>query len=81
MTVEVTEVRTTGRRVRQFRRAAGLTKTALAQRAGISADTVSRLEEADITGYNTHISTLAAVAGALGVKAGELTNLGTLIRL
>lgn len=81
MSIDVTEVRTTGRRVRQFRRAAGLTKTALAQRAGISADTVNRIEQADTTGYNTHIATLAAVANALGVKAGELTNMGTLIRL
>jgi transcriptional regulator with XRE-family HTH domain len=81
MTVEVRELRTTAQRVRQFRRAAGFTKSGLATRAGVSADTISRIENGDVTGYNTHIATLAAVASALGVKSGELVNRGHVIPL
>ena len=81
MQVEIRELRTTAQRVRQFRRASGMTKTYLAQRAGISVDTVGRIENSDTTGYNTHVATLAAVAGALGVKTGELTNRGYVVAL
>lgn len=81
MTVEIRELRTTSQRVRQFRRAGGFTKQDLAQRAGVSIDTISRIEEADVTGYNTHVGTLASIAGALGVKVGELTNRGQLVPL
>lgn len=81
MTVEVRELRTTGMRLRQFRRASGLTKTALARKAGVGRSTVTAIESADITGYNPHVATLAAIAGALDVKVGEIVNRGHLIPL
>lgn len=79
MTAEVREIRTASRRVRQLRRGKNMTKTFLAQKAGVSVDTISRIENAVETGYNTHLSTLASVAGALDVKTGELVNRGYLI--
>ena len=81
MTTEIRELRTTSQRLRQFRRASGLTKTALAQRAGVSSDTIARIESADETGYNPHVATLASLAGALGVKVGEITNRGYVVSL
>jgi transcriptional regulator with XRE-family HTH domain len=81
MTVDVTEIRTTGRRVRQFRKAAGLTKAALATKANVARSTIQALESADTTGYNPHVSTLSFVAEALGVKVGEIVNRGHVIPL
>lgn len=81
MTVEVREIRTQAMRVRQFRRASGLTKVALARKAGVAASTITRIEEADVTGYNPHVTTLAVIAKALEVKTGELVNRGHVIPL
>ncbi len=78
MTASVTEIRTTSRRVRQFRNAHGLTKRALADKAGLSVSTVSRIEKGVETGYNTHVATLSSLARALDVKVGEITNRGYL---
>lgn len=81
MTVEVREIRTLSQRLRQFRRASGLTKSALAIKAQVARSTISAIEAADQTGYNPHITTLAAIAGALNVKSGELVNRGHVIPL
>ncbi|MFN4353071.1 helix-turn-helix domain-containing protein [Parvibaculum sp.] len=56
-------------RIRQFRKARGLTQTELAAALGTTAATVSRLETADMT-----VSTdwLERLAGALGVDVREL---------
>jgi len=81
MTVEVRELRTTAQRLRQFHRASGLTKTGLARKAGVSVDTIGRIEQADDTGYNPHVKTLAKLASALGVKTGELTNRGYVVSI
>jgi transcriptional regulator with XRE-family HTH domain len=78
---EVRELRTTSQRLRQFHRASGLTKTALAQKANVSVDTIARIEQSDQTGYNPKVATLAKIAGALGVKVGEMTNRGYLVAL
>lgn len=81
MTVEIRELRTTSQRLRQFRRAAGFTKQGLASKAGVSVDTIGRIEQADQTGYNPHVATLSNIAGALNVKVGELTNRGYVMPL
>jgi transcriptional regulator with XRE-family HTH domain len=68
------EMRTLSKRVRKLRRDKNLTKAALAQRSGLSVDTIRRIEGAGVTLYNPHLDTLAYVAQALDVKVGELTN-------
>lgn len=56
-------------RVRRRRVAAGLSKSALAARAGISPNTVTNLERAV---FNTRPGTLAAIANALGCEIEDL---------
>jgi transcriptional regulator with XRE-family HTH domain len=53
------------------RRLAGLTQRQLAAKAGISAETISRLERAGITA-NPETSTLQRLAAALGKAPREL---------
>jgi transcriptional regulator with XRE-family HTH domain len=68
------EMRTLSRRVAKLRRDSGLTKTALAEKTGLSTSTISRIESAGETLYNPHLDTLAYLAHGLGVKVGEITN-------
>jgi len=58
-----------GSQVREARRRAGLTQSALAERAGIAFETVSRIERGTL---NTTVRTLLAIAEALGVEPGAL---------
>lgn len=58
------------RHIRVARKSAGLTQEALARRAGITLNAISKLE----SGWTTdpHYSTLAGIANALNVSIGEL---------
>ncbi len=59
----------TGARVRKVRRRTAITQVELAQRAGISADSVNKIE----TGHHSpRPTTLRKLATALGVEVGEL---------
>ena len=58
-----------GRNVRRIRMGKGLTQEELAEGAGISQVQIARIEAGKI---NTSISTVVAIAKALGVKEGEL---------
>jgi transcriptional regulator with XRE-family HTH domain len=57
-------------RVRQLREAAGLSQQALAMAAGLSISVVTQLEQG--TKGDPRISTVAALARALGVKVDDL---------
>jgi transcriptional regulator with XRE-family HTH domain len=57
-------------RVREFRRALGLTQTELAARAGVRRATVSRLENSRVTAIDLEV--LEKVADLLGVEPGFL---------
>jgi transcriptional regulator with XRE-family HTH domain len=57
-------------RVRELRHARGLDQQALAERAGISMQTVSNLETGRLR--DLKVSTLAALGNALGVSSAEL---------
>lgn len=59
-----------GSHVRATRRAMGLSQEALARRADVSLNVVSRLERGEIT--DPHITTLSSIASGLGVSVGEL---------
>jgi DNA-binding XRE family transcriptional regulator len=59
-----------GARVRQARKAAGLTQWALSIRAGITVNAVSELER-DVTG-NPRSRTIQAIARALDLTVGDL---------
>ena len=61
--------RTVGRRIRNFRRSAGLTQVALARSAGIGRVTLVRLEKGEQT---PRYKTLEAIAEALRVRVAEL---------
>jgi ribosome-binding protein aMBF1 (putative translation factor) len=50
----------------EHRKAAGLTQTALAERAGTTASVVSRIEDADYEGHS--LSLLRRIAAAMGRK-------------
>jgi transcriptional regulator with XRE-family HTH domain len=65
-------VRALARRVRRPRVAAFLTKDGLARRAGLSRDTVARLEAGRISLGRPRMSTLTALAAALGVEPDQL---------
>lgn len=54
--------------VRRLRARAGLTQEALAERAGVTPRAVQRIEE----GVDVRLTTLARVAGGLGVEPREL---------
>lgn len=58
-----------GRNVRKIRMDKGFTQEELAEGAGISQVQIARIEAGKI---NTSISTVVAIAKALGVKEGEL---------
>lgn len=59
----------TGERVREARRRAAITQVELAGRAGLSADSVVKIE----TGHHSpRPTTLRKLAAALGVEVGEL---------
>ena len=60
-----------GRKLRRYRRGRNLTQTELAQAAGISVDTVGKLE----LGYHQrpHPTTLRKLAAALDVDVEDLT--------
>lgn len=63
-----------GDRVSELRRAKFLTQVELAQRAGLTESTVSRLER----GLQlARISTVRKLAGALGVEPAEIVNEST----
>jgi len=61
-------------RVRELRRARGLTQEQLAEAASISRDALSRIERNDRA---ARLDTVAALAEALGVDAPELFALST----
>lgn len=58
-----------GKNVRRLRLERDLTQEELAEGAGISQVQITRIESGKI---NTSISTVVAIAGALGVGEGEL---------
>jgi len=59
-----------GKRVRRARVSAGLTQAGLAEAAAISDETVSRIERG---AYEPAVSTVVALADALGVSVDALT--------
>ena len=65
-------VRALARRVRSLRVAAFLTQDGLARRAGLSRDTDARLEAGRISLGRPRMSTLTALAAALGVEPDQL---------
>jgi len=65
-------LRVLARRVRCLRIAAFLTQDGLARRAGLSRDTVARLEAGRISLGRPRMSTLTALAAALGVEPDQL---------
>ena len=56
--------------LRRARRAAGLSQAELAERAGVGANTIARIEAEQID--NPRINTLGKLARALGIDAREL---------
>jgi transcriptional regulator with XRE-family HTH domain len=62
--------RKVGRNLRRERLRLGLTQAAVAQRSGLSAGTISALEQ----GKRPHalITTLARIAGGLGIRCSKL---------
>lgn len=60
-----------GGRIRELRKAAGLTQAALAERAGISFEAMSRIERGRAS---ARVGTLARVAHALSVGLPELVS-------
>lgn len=63
---------TVGERIRQAREHSGLTQAALAEAAGISDETISRIERG---AYEPAVSTLVAIARALGAGLDHLVGL------
>ncbi len=59
-----------GKRLARLRRERGLTQEELAERAGVSADIVRKLEQG--ARASARLATLAALARALGARTGEL---------
>jgi transcriptional regulator with XRE-family HTH domain len=58
-----------GRRVAQHRKAAGITQAELAERVGVTTETVSRLERGAVI---PPVSRLSDIADAIGVKLVDL---------
>jgi transcriptional regulator with XRE-family HTH domain len=58
-----------GKHVRSLRRARGVTQDALAQRSGLSADTIRRIEHGS---FSASIDTLRKLCGGLGVAPSTL---------
>ncbi len=65
---------TLGERLGMMRRLCGLTQEQLAEKAGLSISAVRKLEHGRRDGVR--MATLTALAGALGVEAGELLGAG-----
>lgn len=59
------ELKGLGARVRETRQGAGLSQAALAEQAGVTNETISRLERG---AFEPSLSTIVAVADALGVE-------------
>lgn len=64
-----------GKAIRHHRGQLGITQEELARRAGIAPTSVVRLENGEIE--RPRVSTLAKLAGALGVEPGEFTGFVT----
>ena len=62
-----------GSQIREARHRASLTQSALAERAGVAFETISRIERGTM---NTTVRTLLAIAEALGVDPGALLAAG-----
>lgn len=58
-----------GKHVRSLRRARGVTQDALAQRSGLSADTIRRIEHGS---FSASIDTLRKLCGGLGIAPSTL---------
>lgn len=58
-----------GRKIRELRKQRNLSQTELAEKAGISFITISRIERGE---RDPHVKTLARIAKGLGVPAFEL---------
>jgi transcriptional regulator with XRE-family HTH domain len=58
-----------GQRIREIRKERGMNQTELAEKAGISLITISRIERGE---RDPHVRTLAQIARGLGVPAYEL---------
>jgi transcriptional regulator with XRE-family HTH domain len=67
---DMREISVLGRRLKELREAAGLSQQALAVAAGLSTSVVSQVEQGQR--QDPRISTVAALAEALGVEVGEL---------
>ncbi len=63
-----------GRQVASYRKAAGLTQEAVAERAKVAPETISRLERGSTV---PSLKTLERVAEAMGVALKDLFELGT----
>lgn len=59
-----------GKRVREVRKAAGITQEELADRAGVNVGVIGFLERGKT--LDPHVSNLQKIAHALGVQTGEL---------
>jgi XRE family transcriptional regulator, fatty acid utilization regulator len=70
MTTMTESVPTLGRRLAELRRAAGMSQQALATAAGLSVSLVAQLERG--ARPDPKLSTLLALAGALGVTVNDL---------
>jgi transcriptional regulator with XRE-family HTH domain len=57
-----------GKHVRALRRARGLTQDVLAERSGLSADTIRRIEH----GFSTSIDTLRKLCSGLGIAPSTM---------
>lgn len=73
----VTQQVSVGARIADLRRERNLTQESLAERAGLSAVTVAKLEQET---RNPSIATLQAIAKALEVSAGDLIGLSALMQ-
>jgi transcriptional regulator with XRE-family HTH domain len=58
-------------RIKKFRKASGLTQAALAEKAGVSPNTVARLERGL---HRASSETVEKLAKALGVTASDILN-------
>jgi transcriptional regulator with XRE-family HTH domain len=58
-----------GRRIREVRKERGISQGELAEKAGISLITISRIERGE---RDPHVRTLAQIARGLGIPAYEL---------
>lgn len=70
MAADVDTMSVLSNKVRALRRARGLDQRTLAERAGVSMQTVSNLETGRLR--DLKVSTLAALGNALGVSSAEL---------